>query len=93
VPPSNSTQVVVTDANVLINLMHAGRLDLLGALTAFEFVVPDHVVAEITVHVQRQALEIAFTRSFLSKQSITDPGELVVLHKSCWLTSWGFVTS
>jgi predicted nucleic acid-binding protein len=60
VPPSNSTQVVVTDANVLINLMHAGRLDLLGALTAFEFVVPDHVVAEITVPVQRQTLEIAF---------------------------------
>jgi predicted nucleic acid-binding protein len=76
VPPSNSPQVVVTDANVLINLMHAGRLDLLGALTAFEFVVPDHVVAEITVPVQRQALEIAFIRSSLSKQSITDPGEL-----------------
>ena len=75
-PPSNSPQVVVTDANVLINLMHAGRLDLLGALTAFEFVVPDHVVAEITVPVQRQALEIALTRSSLSKQSITDPGEL-----------------
>jgi predicted nucleic acid-binding protein len=56
--------------------MHAGRLDLLGALTAFEFVVPDHVVAEITVPVQRQTLEIALTRGALSKQSITEPREL-----------------
>jgi predicted nucleic acid-binding protein len=76
VPPSNPTRVVVTDANVLINLMHAGHLNLLGALTAFEFVVPDHVVAEITVPAQRQDLEIALTRSSLSKQSITDPREL-----------------
>jgi predicted nucleic acid-binding protein len=76
VPPSNPSRIVVTDANVLINLMHAGRLDLLGALTAFEFVVPDHVVAEITVPGQRQALQIAFTTGTLRQQSITDPSEL-----------------
>ena len=75
-PASDPTRVVVADANVLINLIHAGRLDLLGALTAFEFVVPDHVVAEITVPAQRQALEIALTRGALSTQSITDPREL-----------------
>lgn len=75
-PPSNPSRVVVTDANVLINLIHAGRLDLLGALTAFEFVVPDHVVAEITVPGQQQALQIAFTRGTLRQQSITDPREL-----------------
>jgi rRNA-processing protein FCF1 len=45
--PSNPSRVVVTDANVLINLIHAGRLDLLGSLTPFEFVIPDHVIAEI----------------------------------------------
>jgi predicted nucleic acid-binding protein len=76
VPLSAPTQVVVTDANVLINLMHAGRLDLLGAPTAFEFVVPDHVIAEITVPVQRQVLEIAPTRGALRQESITDPREL-----------------
>jgi predicted nucleic acid-binding protein len=76
VPPSSPTRVVVTDANVLINLMHAGRLDLLGALTAFEFVVPDHVITEITAPAQRQALEIALTRGALRRQSITDPREL-----------------
>jgi predicted nucleic acid-binding protein len=76
VPPSNPSRIVVTDANVLINLMHAGRLDLLGALTTFEFVVPDHVIAEITVPAQRQALEIALTRGALSKRSVTSPREL-----------------
>ena len=75
-PPSNPSRVVVTDANVLINLIHAGRLDLLGALTAFEFVVPDHVVSEITVPAQRRALEIALTRGVLRQESITDPREL-----------------
>lgn len=60
-PPSHTLRVVVTDANVLINFIHAGRLDLFAALTPFEFVVPDHVIAEITVPGQRQVLEIAFT--------------------------------
>jgi predicted nucleic acid-binding protein len=76
VPPSNPPRVVVTDANILINLMHAGRLDLLGALSTFEFVVSDHVIAEITRPAQRQALEIALTRGALSKRSIIGPREL-----------------
>jgi predicted nucleic acid-binding protein len=76
VPPSDPPQIVVTDANVLINLIHAGRLDLLGSLTTFEFVVPDHVIAEITVPVQRQVLESAITRGALRQESITDPREL-----------------
>ena len=75
-PPLHPPRVVVTDANVLINLIHAGRLHLLGALTAFKFVVPDHVIAEITRSAQRQALEIALTRGALSKRSITGPREL-----------------
>ena len=75
-PPSNALRVVVTDANVLINFMHAGRLDLLGALTAFKFVIPDYVIAEMTLPAQRRALEIALTRGALRKQSITDPKEL-----------------
>jgi predicted nucleic acid-binding protein len=76
VTPSNPTRVVVTDANVLINLIHAGRIDLLGTLTAFEFVVPDHVIAEITLPAQRQVLEIALTRGAFRQESITDPREL-----------------
>lgn len=38
---SSRTRVVVTD--VLINLIHVGRLELLGALVGFEFVVPPEV--------------------------------------------------
>ena len=86
-PPSNPTRAIVTDANILINLMHAGRLDLLGALTAFEFVVLYHVIAEITVPVQRQALEITLRRGALSKQSITDPKELATYAETG--ESWG----
>lgn len=29
------TTIVVTDANVLINLLHVGRLSLLGRLTGY----------------------------------------------------------
>ncbi len=38
-----TTRVVVTDANVLINFMHVGRLSLCADLPNLEFVVPDHV--------------------------------------------------
>lgn len=36
-------RIVVTDSNVLINLMHVSRLGLLGSIPGHEFVVPDHV--------------------------------------------------
>lgn len=75
-PSPDPSWVVVSDANVLINLMHAGRLDLLAALTPFEFIVPDHVIAEITVPAQRQMLEMAITRGTLRLESITEPREL-----------------
>lgn len=41
-------RIIVTDANVLINLLHVDRLDLLGRIPAHEFVVPDHVREELT---------------------------------------------
>jgi hypothetical protein len=87
VPPSNPTRVVVADANVLINLMHAGRLDLLGALTAFKFVVPDHVIAEITEPVQRQTLDLGFTRGDLRQESVTDLAELAT-YVGLWKPPW-----
>jgi len=49
------TRIVVTDANIIINLIHAGRLGLMGALPPYEFVVPEDVVSEITDPDQRQA--------------------------------------
>jgi hypothetical protein len=41
------TTVIVTDANVLINLTHIGRLSLLAALHSYSFRVPREVLAEI----------------------------------------------
>ena len=76
--PSSPTRVVATDATVLINLTHVGRLDLLSALSAFSFVVPDQGVAEITVPDQRQQFQEALARGDLRQESITDPRELAI---------------
>ena len=47
---SQPARIVVTDASVLINLIHVDRLDLLGALPGFEFVVPPEVESEVAKH-------------------------------------------
>ena len=39
----------MTDANVLINLIHVDRLRLLGALPGFEFIVPPEVESEVNI--------------------------------------------
>lgn len=73
-----TTRVVVTDANILINLIHVGRLDLLGTLPAYTFVVPDHVIAEITDPGQRQHLDAALARGDLRQESLTDLRALTI---------------
>jgi hypothetical protein len=52
-------RIVVTDANVLINLMHVSRLGLLGKIPNHEFVVPEHVRDEIAIPEQRAVLDAA----------------------------------
>lgn len=69
-------RVVVTDANIIINLIHAGRLPLLGALQQYEFAVPEDVVYEIAVPSQREALEAAITGGLLRRETITAQHEL-----------------
>ena len=64
-------RVVVTDACVLINLLHVNRLDLLGRLPAIEFVVPDHVLDEIAVSEQRIVVERSLSAGVLRLFSIT----------------------
>ncbi len=63
-------RVVVTDANVLINLMHVGRLDICGRLPEYEFVVPDHVREEIIRDAHRRALDDAVARGVLRIEPI-----------------------
>lgn len=79
--PDTASRVVVTDANVLINLIHAGRLELLGALAGYRFVVPEQVMAEITVPAQRSRLADALGRALvqlaaLDVESLALYGEL-----------------
>ena len=69
-------QVIVTDANILINLIHIGRLSILGSLPQFEFVVPDEVVAEILNEEQSAALSAAIDASHLARVGFQDTEEL-----------------
>ena len=71
-------RIVVTDANVLINLMHVSRLGVLGTIPAHEFVVPDHVREEITNSEQRAILERAIGDGWLKVEAITDLDAIAV---------------
>ena len=61
------TRVVVTDANVLINLIHVERLDMLGSLSGYEFVVPPEVEAEVSIPEQAQSLARAFDAGHIER--------------------------
>jgi len=50
---------VVTDANVLIDLIHVGRLRFCRDFVCYDFVVPDNVREEIIREQQRAALDEA----------------------------------
>ena len=50
------TVVVVTDANVIINLFHIGQLTLFSALPPYRFRVPAEVVAVILAPPQQAAV-------------------------------------
>jgi predicted nucleic acid-binding protein len=72
------TRVVVTDANVLINLIHVGRLDLLGSLSGYEFVVPPEVEAEVSIPEQAQALARAFDAGHIERLAFSGTAELEI---------------
>ena len=74
----NPIYVVVTNANVLINLIHIDRLDLLGALASYEFVVPPEVEAEIRVPDYSRALARAFDADHIRRRAFTSTDELVL---------------
>jgi predicted nucleic acid-binding protein len=68
----------VTDANVLINLMHVSRLGLLAKIPNHEFVVPEHVREEITIPEQRTTLDAAVSEGWLKIEVIDDLGAITV---------------
>lgn len=72
------TLVVVTDANVLINLIRIGQLPLFGQLDGYRFFVPAEVVNEITEQDQREALSGALAGGYL-EQVVVDTMESLQL--------------
>ena len=70
--------VVITDANVLINLLRIGELRLLGALDAHRFLVPEEVIREITDPAQSEAITSAIAAGNLS-QVVVDTIESLAL--------------
>ena len=72
----DSYSVIVVDASVIINLAKSGRMSVLGSIMGYEFVVPDHVVDEITYPDQASALEEAVAYGWLRKEAISDVAEV-----------------
>jgi len=66
----------VTDACVLINLIHVGRLPILDDLPGYEFVIPDHVYEEVADPSQRRALDEALGHGKLKKEPLVDLGAI-----------------
>jgi hypothetical protein len=58
--------------------MAEGRLDLLGKLPPYSFVVPEEVVKEVTRSDQAQALQTAISSGLLRVVQLTVPAELKV---------------
>jgi len=67
---------IATDANVLINFIHIGQLELLGALPDITFVVPGEIVNEVTDPMQAAALRKAFAAGHVHKSDLTGMGDL-----------------
>lgn len=73
--------IVVIDSNILINLFHISRLDLLGKIPSLRVFVPEHVVEEIKVRAQRIALLQTIENKTLRIVKITDPSEIQKYHQ------------
>ena len=68
----------MTDSNVLINLVHINRLDLLGKLWPYSFVVPQEVLKEITDVAQAELVQRAITSGVLSEVQVSSISELQI---------------
>jgi predicted nucleic acid-binding protein len=67
------TQTVITDANILINLTHVGRLNLLGRLPGLTFVVTPDVLAEIVLPDQKHQVDVALAGGILRIEELSVP--------------------
>lgn len=75
-PASDERVLVVADANVLINFLRAGRLDLLRHHEGYKIVVTEHVRREVTYPDQAAELVAALSSGDIDEIQVTDPVEL-----------------
>jgi len=71
-------RVVVVDTSVVINLVHVNRLDILGRLDGWEFVVPEQIVEEVSEPSQAAMLMDALIAGPLRKEPSTKTAELEI---------------
>lgn len=71
-------RTVITDTNILINLVLTSRLGLCGGLPGVTFVLPEMVLGEVIKPDQRSAVEAAIHRGGLLLDLMTDLLELVI---------------
>lgn len=76
-------EVVVADANVLINFIHVGKLSVLGELPGYRFVVPEQVLVEVDEASQRATLQAALQAGVLREERITRPDLLLIYAELC----------
>jgi hypothetical protein len=60
----------------MINLIHVNRLDLLGQMPPWEFVIPEQVVKEVSDRAQACILAEAIAKGILRTDTSTNPAEL-----------------
>ena len=73
-----AVRIVLTDANIIINLIHIQCLGILGKLPGYEFVAPEEVLREVTDAAQRQVLQAAIDAGELRAITIDDVATLVL---------------
>lgn len=71
-------RIVVVDANILINLSHLDRLDLLGAMEGFDFVIPQEVRQEVTSTEAQIRLDGSLRLGHLRETSLGGPETLTL---------------
>jgi predicted nucleic acid-binding protein len=77
-PASNERVLVVADANVLINFLRAGRLDLLRHHESYRIGVTEHIRREVTCPDQVAELAEAVTARDIDEIRMIDPVELKI---------------
>lgn len=71
-------RVVVTDTNVLINLIHVDALVLLGRLEGFDFVMLPDVISEITQPAQAAILSATLDDGSIRQAALEKPEGLAL---------------